>query len=160
MPSFDVVCQLDLHELANAVDQSTREIATRFDFKGVDAQFIIKDNTVNLRAESEFQLNQMLDIFKKKLTKRNIDLSHMDIAEVKTSGKTAEQLITMKNGIDTEIAKKIVKFMKESKLKVQGSIQGEQVRVTGNKKDDLQTAIALLRQQSFGLPLQFTNFRD
>lgn len=160
MPSFDVVCQLDLHELANAVDQSMREIATRFDFKGVDAQFILKDSTVNLRAESEFQLNQMLDIFKKKLTKRNIDLSHMDIAEVKTSGKTAEQLITMKSGIDTEIAKKIVKFIKESKLKVQGSIQGEQVRITGNKKDDLQTTISLLRQQSFGLPLQFTNFRD
>ncbi len=160
MPSFDVVCQLDLHELANAVDQATREIATRFDFKGVNAQFILKDNTVNLRAESEFQLNQMLDIFKKKLTKRHIDLSHMDIAEVKTSGKTAEQLITMKSGIDTEIAKKIVKFIKESKLKVQGSIQGEQVRITSNKKDDLQTTISLLRQQSFGLPLQFTNFRD
>lgn len=160
MPSFDVVCELNLHELANAVDQSSREIATRFDFKGVDASFTQKDNMVTLKAESEFQINQMLDIFKKKLTKRNIDLSHMELGEVKTSGSTAEQQITMQKGINVEMAKKIVKFLKESKLKVQGSIQGEQVRVTGNKKDDLQAAIAQLRQQSFGLPLQFTNFRD
>lgn len=160
MPSFDVVCELNLHELANAVDQSNREISTRFDFKGVDATFAQKENVVTLRAENEFQLNQMLDIFKKKLVKRNIDLSHLQSEAVKTSGNTAEQQVTMQKGINVEIAKKIVKFLKESKLKVQGSIQGEQVRVTGNKKDDLQSTISQLRQQDFGLPLQFTNFRD
>lgn len=160
MPSFDVVCELNLHELANAVDQSNREIATRFDFKGVEATFNLKDSTVTLKAENEFQLNQMLDIFKKKLTKRQIDLSHMKVEEVKTSGNTAEQQVIMQKGINVDIGKKIVKFLKESKLKVQGSIQGEQVRVSGNKKDDLQSAIAVLRQENFELPLQFTNFRD
>lgn len=160
MPSFDVVCELNLHELANAVDQSNREIATRFDFKGVEATFNLKDSTVTLKAENEFQLNQMLDIFKKKLTKRQIDLSHMKVEEVKTSGNTAEQQVIMQKGINVDIGKKIVKFLKESKLKVQGSIQGEQVRVSGNKKDDLQSAIAVLRRENFELPLQFTNFRD
>ncbi len=160
MPSFDVVCELDLHELANALDQSNREIATRFDFKGVEASFTLKDSDITLKAESEFQLDQMLDILKKKLIKRNVDLAHIKTEEPTVSGKVAEQKVTMQKGINGEIAKKIVKFLKESKLKIQASILGDQVRVTGAKKDDLQAAIALLRKQDFQLPLQFNNFRD
>ncbi len=161
MPSFDVVCELNLHELSNAIDQSSREIATRFDFKGVKASFSHKDNVIHLKAESEFQIEQMMDILRKKLVKRNIELSHMKKPESpKASGNTVEQEITMQNGINSEIAKKIVKFLKESKLKIQASILGEQVRVTGTKKDELQTAIALLRKEDFSLPLQYTNFRD
>lgn len=160
MPSFDVVCELNLHELANAIDQSNREIDTRFDFKGVDAAFSQAGPIVSLRAENEFQLNQMLDIFRKKLVKRNIDLSHLQPEIPKVGSNSAEQEITMQNGINGETAKKIVKFLKESKLKIQASILGDQVRVAGAKKDDLQSAIALLRKQDFGLPLQFNNFRD
>lgn len=160
MPSFDVVCELNLHELANAIDQSNREITTRFDFKGVEASFILKDADVTLKAESEFQLQQMMDILKKKLIKRNVDLSHMKTEEAVISGKVAEQKISMQKGINSEIAKKIVKFLKESKLKIQASILGDQVRVAGAKKDDLQSAIALLRKQDFQLPLQYLNFRD
>ena len=160
MPSFDVVCELDLHELANAIDQSNREIGTRFDFKGVEAAFSSVGAVVSMRAENEFQLNQMLDILKKKLVKRNIDLSHMQPEIPKITNQSAEQEIKMQQGISSEIAKKIVKALKESKLKIQGSILGDQVRVSGAKKDDLQSAIALLRKQDFGLPLQFNNFRD
>lgn len=160
MPSFDVVCELNLHELANAIDQSNREITTRFDFKGVEASFILKDADVTLKAESEFQLQQMMDILKKKLIKRHVDLSHMKTEEAVISGKVAEQKISMQKGINSEIAKKIVKFLKESKLKIQASILGDQVRVAGAKKDDLQSAIALLRKQDFQLPLQYINFRD
>ncbi len=160
MPSFDVVCELNLHELANAIDQSNREIATRFDFKGVDALFVLKDSDITLKAESEFQLDQMMDILKKKFIKRNVDLAHIKTETPVISGKVAEQKVTMQKGINSEIAKKIVKFLKESKLKIQASILGDQVRVTGAKKDDLQAAIALLRKQDFQLPLQFSNFRD
>jgi cyclic-di-GMP-binding protein len=160
MPSFDVVCELDLHELGNAIDQSNREINTRFDFKGVEASFSQAGNVVSLHAESEFQLNQMMDILQKKLVKRNVDIAHMQPGIPVIGSSAAEQEIVMQKGISSEIAKKIVKFLKESKLKIQGSILGEQVRVTGAKKDDLQAAIAQLRKQDFGLPLQFNNFRD
>lgn len=160
MPSFDVVCELDLHELGNAVDQANREIGTRFDFKGVDASFSQAGHIVSLRAENEFQLNQMMDVFKKKLVKRNVDVAHMQPEIPVVGTNSAEQEIVMQKGINSEIAKKIVKFLKESKLKIQASILGEQVRVTGAKKDDLQTAIAQLRKHDFGLPLQFNNFRD
>ncbi len=160
MPSFDVVCELNLHELGNAIDQSNREIGTRFDFKGVKASFSQVDNAVSLKAENEFQINQMLDILKKKLVKRNVDIAHMKPKDIKLGNNAAEQEITMQKGIDSDVAKKIVKFLKEGKLKIQASILGEQVRVTGAKKDDLQAAISLLRKEDFGLPLQFTNFRD
>ncbi len=160
MPSFDVVCELDLHELGNAIDQANREIGTRFDFKGVDAGFSQAGNNISLHAENEFQLNQMMDILKKKLVKRNVHLNHMKPEIPVIGASSAEQEVIMQKGISSEIAKKIVKFLKESKLKVQGSILGEQVRVTGAKKDDLQAAIAQLRNQDFDLPLQFNNFRD
>jgi cyclic-di-GMP-binding protein len=160
MPSFDVVCELDLHELGNAIDQANREIDTRFDFKGVDASFSQAGHVISMRAENEFQLNQMKDILQKKLIKRSVDLAHMQPEIPVITNNAAEQEITMQKGISSEIAKKIVKFIKESKLKVQASILGDQVRVTGAKKDDLQNAIALLRKQDFGLPLQFNNFRD
>lgn len=160
MPSFDVVCELDLHELGNAIDQANREIGTRFDFKGVDASFSQAGHIISLRADNEFQLNQMLDILKKKLVKRNVDVAHMQLEIPVISNNAAEQEIIMQKGISSEVAKKIVKYLKESKLKVQGSILGEQVRITGAKKDDLQAVIALLRKQDFGLPLQFNNFRD
>lgn len=160
MPSFDVVCELDLHELGNAIDQSNREIGTRFDFKGVDASFSQAGNIISLQAENEFQLQQMMDILQKKLVKRNVDVAHMQPEIPVISSSAAEQEIIMQKGISSEVAKKIVKYLKESKLKIQGSILGEQVRVTGAKKDDLQAAIALLRKQDFGLPLQFNNFRD
>jgi len=160
MPSFDVVCELNLHELGNAIDQSNREIGTRFDFKGVDAAFSQVGAVVSLRAENEFQLNQMMDILKKKLVKRNIDLAHLQPEIPKIGAQSAEQEVKMQKGIPSEIAKKIVKTLKESKLKIQASILGDQVRVTGPKKDDLQSAIALLRKQDFGLPLQYINFRD
>ena len=160
MPSFDVVCELNLHELGNAVDQANREIGTRFDFKGVDASFSQAGPIVSLRAENEFQLNQMMDVFKKKLIKRNVDVAHMQPEIPVLGSNSAEQEVKMQNGISSEIAKKIVKFLKDSKLKLQASILGEQVRVTGAKKDDLQTAIGLMRKQDFGLPIQFLNFRD
>ncbi|MBS0351192.1 MAG: YajQ family cyclic di-GMP-binding protein [Proteobacteria bacterium] len=160
MPSFDVVCELDLHELGNAIDQSNREIETRFDFKGVDASFSQVSNRISVRAETEFQINQMMDILKKKLTKRNVHLSHMQLEPPVFTSSSAEQEVVMQKGINSDIAKKIVKYLKDSKLKIQASIQGEQVRVSGAKKDDLQAAIALLRKQDFNLPLQFINFRD
>lgn len=160
MPSFDVVCEVNIHELGNAVDQSNREINTRFDFKGVKAFFSQAGTIVSLEAENEFQLNQMMDIFKKKLVKRNVDLGHLDIQSPILGNQTAKQEVKMQQGIKPEIAKKIVKFIKESKLKLQASIQGDLVRITGTKKDDLQSAIALLRKENFGLPLNFNNFRD
>lgn len=160
MPSFDVVCELNLHELGNAIDQSNREINTRFDFKGVKATFSLVNNIVSLKAENEFQINQMMDILQKKLVKRNVDIAHMKAGTIQFGNNSAEQEITMQNGINSDIAKKIVKFLKDGKLKVQASILGEQVRVTGAKKDDLQMAIGLLRKEDFSLPLQFTNFRD
>lgn len=160
MPSFDVVCELDLHEVGNAIDQANREINTRFDFKGVEASFSQAGHIISLHAENEFQLGQMMDILKKKLVKRHVDIAHVEPEIPVITNNTAEQEIIMQKGISSEIAKKIVKFLKESKLKVQGSILGEQVRVTGAKRDDLQNAIALMRQQDFGLPLQFNNFRD
>jgi cyclic-di-GMP-binding protein len=160
MPSFDVVCELDLHELGNAVDQANREIETRFDFKGVEASFSQVGNRISVRAETEFQINQMMDVLKKKLTKRNVHLSHMQLEIPVFTASSAEQEVVMQKGITSDLAKKIVKFLKDSKLKIQASIQGEQVRVSGAKKDDLQAAIALLRKQDFNLPLQFINFRD
>lgn len=160
MPSFDIVSEVDLQEIRNAVDQANREVGTRFDFKGVDAQFELGDGVVTLRAEQEFQLNQMMDILRQKLVKRKVDVGCMDIKEPETSLNAARQQVTIKQGIETDVAKKMVKAIKGAKLKVQAQIQGEQVRVTGKKRDDLQQVIALLKGADYGLPLQFSNFRD
>jgi cyclic-di-GMP-binding protein len=160
MPSFDIVSEVDHHELANAVDQANREVSTRFDFKGTDSSFEVEDNVITLKTESEFQLEQMLDMLYSKLSKRGIDLEAIEAGEPVIQAKTATRQVTLREGIDTPLAKKIVKHIKASKLKVQAAIQGDQVRVTGKKRDDLQQAIALLKAEDFGLPLQFNNFRD
>ena len=160
MPSFDVVSEVDLHTFTNAVDQAQRVIANRFDFKGVDAGFERKERAVTMHAESEFQLQQMLDVLRGAITKCKIDPRAVKEGDVQQAGRVARQEITMVHGIETEMAKKIVKLVKESKLKVQASIQGDQVRVTGKKRDDLQEAIAMLRKAELETPLQFENFRD
>lgn len=160
MPSFDVVSEIDEHELANAIDQANREISNRFDFKGSDAKIELADSVMTLTADSDFQVQQMQPIILQKLTKRGIDISCLDQGEIQTSGQKARQAMSVRQGIDKETASKIVKAIKSSKTKVQAAIQGEQVRVTGKKRDDLQSAIALLKQEELGLPLQFNNFRD
>ena len=160
MPSFDVVSEVDQHEVNNAVDQANREIGARFDFKGSDAKIEYVENNLKLEAQSEFQIDQMRDILEKKLAKRGIDLAALKADKVEESGTRARQKIEVRQGIDQDTARKIVKLIKESKLKVQASIQGDQLRVTGKKRDDLQEAIALLRTSEVGLPLQYQNFRD
>ncbi len=160
MPSFDVVSEIDEHELANAIDQANREISNRFDFKGSDAKIELTDSVMTLLADSDFQVQQMQPMILQKMTKRGIDISCLDLGEIQTSGQKAKQTISVRQGIDKETASKIVKAIKASKAKVQAAIQGEQVRVTGKKRDDLQEAIALLKQAEMGLPLQYTNFRD
>lgn len=160
MPTFDVVSELNEHELTNAIDQANREVSTRFDFKGTNSKYTLEKETIKVITESDFQLKQMIDVLHTKLTKRGIDLRHLDAKEPVIQLKSATQDIQLKKGIETETAKKIVKFIKDSKLKVQGAIQGDQVRITGKKRDDLQEAIALLRTANFGLALQFTNFRE
>lgn len=160
MPSFDIVSEVDLQEIRNAVDQANREVGTRFDFKGVDAKFEQSDTDITLRAEQEFQLSQMLDIFRQKLVKRKVDVTCMDIKDPETTLNAARQQVTIKQGIEMDVAKKMVKAIKAGKTKVQAQIQGEQVRVTGKKRDDLQQVIAMLKGADYGLPIQFTNFRD
>ena len=160
MPSFDVVSEVDIQEVRNAVDQSNREVGTRFDFKGVDASFELSGSEVMLRADSEFRLSQMLDILRQKLVKRKVDIDCLDIKEPQISLNAARQQVVIRQGIDTEVARKLVKSIKDPKLKVQAQIQGEQIRVSGNKRDDLQQVIAQLRAGDWGLPLQFSNFRD
>lgn len=160
MPSFDVVSEIDNHELTNAVDQANREVANRFDFKGTNAKFECSETTVTLTATEEFQLKQMLDILQTKFAKRDIDVRCLDIKDPEKSLHEAKQIIEIKQGIDKDTAKKITKQIKDSKIKVQSSIQGEQVRITGKKRDDLQAVMALLRESPLDRPLQFTNFRD
>ncbi len=160
MPSFDIVSEVDMPEVNNAIDQAKREIGTRFDFKGVDATFELKDKTVTLTADSEFQLEQMLDILKGKMVKRNVDVKSLDQGEVQKSGKQCLLDITIVQGIEADMARKIVKLIKDSKAKVQAAIQGEKLRVTGKKRDDLQEVIAMLREAKLEVPLQFNNFRD
>lgn len=160
MPSFDVVSEIDLQEVRNAVDQANREIGTRFDFKGIDASFELTDDKVLLVGEQEFHLQQMMDILRQKLVKRKIDLASLDPGEPVSTLSAARQEIGLKQGLDSETAKRIVKAIKAAKLKVQAQIQGDQLRVTGKKRDDLQSVIAFLRDDDWGLPLQFTNFRD
>lgn len=160
MPSFDVVSEIDEHELANAIDQANREISNRFDFKGSDAKIELADSVMTLTADSDFQVQQMQPMILQKMTKRGIDISCLDLGEIQTSGQKAKQTISVRQGIDKETASKIVKTIKASKSKVQAAIQGEQVRITGKKRDDLQEAIAMLKQSDLGLPLQYINFRD
>lgn len=160
MPSFDVVSEVDLQEVRNAVDQATREVGTRYDFKGVDARFELSDAEVQLSAEQEFQLQQMMDILRQKLTKRKVDIACMEVKEPVTTLNAARQQVVIRQGIDTETAKKMVKTIKGGKIKVQAQIQGDQVRVSGKKRDDLQQVISLMRDADYGLPLQFINFRD
>lgn len=160
MPSFDIVSEVDLHQFTNAVDQAGRVIDTRFDFKGVDAKFERNELAVTLFAESDMQLTQMEDMLRAALIKCNIDPKAMTIGEQETAGKQVKKLITMQNGLEQDLAKKIVKKIKETKLKVQAQVQGDQVRVTGKKRDDLQQVIAFLRGEELDQPLQFNNFRD
>ncbi|MGH8306778.1 MAG: YajQ family cyclic di-GMP-binding protein [Gammaproteobacteria bacterium] len=161
MPSFDVVSKVDTAELTNAVDQVSREIGTRYDFKGSSARIERQDDLVTLYADSEFQLKQVQDILYQRAAKRGIDVASFDPQKIEAiGGDKAKQLITVKQGINKELAKKIVKLIKDSSLKVQAAIQGEEVRVTGKKRDDLQAAITLLRGAKLEQPVQFTNFRD
>jgi uncharacterized protein YajQ (UPF0234 family) len=160
MPSFDVVSEVDLQEVRNAVDQANREVGTRYDFKGVDARFELSETEIQLSAEQEFQLGQMMDILRQKLTKRKVDIACIEVKEPVTTLNAARQQVVIRQGIDTVTAKKMVKAIKGGKIKVQAQIQGEQVRVSGKKRDDLQQVISLLREADYGLPLQFINFRD
>ncbi len=160
MPSFDIVSEVDLHQLTNAVDQAGRIIANRFDFKGVDASFEREERTVVVTAEAEFQADQMQDMLRSALVKCDIDPKAMDIGEATPSGKQVKQAIALRHGIDSDQCKKIVKSIKDTRMKVQAQIQGEQVRVSGKKRDDLQKIMAMLREMDLPMPLQFTNFRD
>jgi uncharacterized protein YajQ (UPF0234 family) len=160
MPSFDVVSEVDIHQLTNAVDQAARIVGNRFDFKGVNASFERDERKVTITAEAELQVNQMEDMLRSALIKCNIEPSAMECGEVQTSGKVVRQTVVLRHGLDSAQCKTIVKKIKDAKLKVQAQIQADQVRVTGKKRDDLQEVIALLRQEDFNAPLQFTNFRD
>jgi uncharacterized protein YajQ (UPF0234 family) len=161
MPSFDVVSEANAVEVKNAVDQTNKEVSTRFDFKGSDARVEQKERELTAYADSEFQLNQMRDVLTGKMTKRNVDVRFLDLGKIeKIGGDKVKQVIKIKNGIESDLAKKIVRVVKDSKIKVQASIQGDAVRVTGAKRDDLQSTIALLRKEITEQPLEFNNFRD
>lgn len=160
MPSFDIVSEVDLHQLTNAVDQTSRIVANRFDFKGVNASFERDVRSVVMTAEAEFQVTQMEDMLRSALIKCDIDPAAMDCGEMQASGKTVRQTVVLRHGLDAAVSRAIVKHIKDAKMKVQALIQGDQVRVTGKKRDDLQQVIAALKKEDFGAPLQFTNFRD
>jgi hypothetical protein len=160
MPSFDVVSEVDLHEIANAVDQTNREVSTRFDFKGSDVRVEQSEHTLTIHADSQFQIGQVTDILHRKLAKRGVDLAALDAGKVVISGKRARLDIAVRNGIDQDTARKLVKQIKATKIRVQASIQGDKVRVSGKKRDDLQSIISNLKESSGDLPLQYINFRD
>jgi cyclic-di-GMP-binding protein len=160
MPSFDAVSELNSHEVANAVDQANRELAQRFDFKDTGARFELKDLIVTLYAQVDFQLKQMLEILKLRLSKRGIDLTCLEVKEPETTLSAAHQEVVLRHGIDAETGKRITRLVKDSRLKVQASLQGDKVRISGKQRDDLQAAIALLRGAKLDVPLQFNNFRD
>ncbi len=161
MPSFDVVSEANMVEVRNAVDQANKEIGTRFDFRGSDARVEQKEFELTVFADSDFQLGQVKDVLNNKMTKRKVDIRFMDEGKIeKISGDKVKQVVTIKNGIQGDSAKKIVKLVKDSKLKVQASIQGDAVRVTGAKRDDLQSTMSMLRKEVADLPLDFNNFRD
>lgn len=160
MPSFDIVSEVDLHEVTNAVDQTNREVGNRFDFKGSNARVEQKESVLTVHGENEFQIRQILDIMHKRMTKRRIDIAALSEAEVQTSGNKASLVISVQQGINQDAARTLVKKIKESKLKLQSSIQGDKVRVTGKKRDDLQSIISQLDSYGLQLPLQTINFRD
>ena len=161
MPSFDVVSEANMVEVRNAVEQTNKEVSTRFDFKGSDARVEQKDSELVAFADSEFQLNQLKDVLTVRMTRRNVDTRFLDMGKIeKISGDKVKQTIRIRNGIESDAAKKIVRLVKDSKMKVQASIQGDSVRVSGAKRDDLQAAIALLKKEVTDLPLEFENFRD
>ena len=161
MPSFDVVSEVDIHEVNNAIDQANREVGTRFDFKGIDASFSLSENSeIAAIAQVDFQIRQMLEILRAKLVKRGVDVKILEEGEIQLSGQKATMHVKVQQGIESELARKIVKLVKESKIKVQTAIQGEKLRVNGKNRDDLQQVIALLREANLGVPLQYNNFRD
>ena len=160
MPSFDVVSEVNMHEVSNAVDQANREVETRFDFKGSGAKFELDDSSISLVAQSEFQLQQMLDVLYTKMAKREVDIMSLKADPPQVVGRQAKQKLTLVQGIESDLARKIVKLIKDTKMKVQAAIQGDKVRITGKKRDDLQDCIAMLRGQKFEQPLQFNNFRE
>ncbi len=161
MPSFDTVCEANLVEVKNAVDNTAKEIGTRFDFKGTAAAIELKDKDITLIGDADFQLSQIEDILQNKLTKRSVDVRFLDKGDVqKIGGDKVKQVIKVRNGIETEVSKKIQRMIKDSKLKVQAAIQGDAVRVTGAKRDDLQAAMALIKKDIPDIPLSFNNFRD
>jgi len=160
MPSFDIISEVDLHELSNAVDNSNRAISQRFDFKGTNTEVRKTNDEVIISSESEFQVDQVLSIVHTEMVRRKIDINSLEESPAKPNGRQVEKKMLLRQGIDKETAKKIVNLIKDSKIKVQASIQGEQVRVTGKKRDDLQTVMSTLKQEKLSLPLQYTNFRD
>lgn len=160
MPSFDVVSDFDSHEAKNAVDQANREVTTRFDFKGTGSKYELEDNLITMISQSDFQLKQMLDILHQKLAKRSINIACLEEQDVEISNSEARQKIILRRGIDADRARKLVKHIKSAKMKVQSAIQGDKLRITGKKRDDLQAVIALLKEHDIGLPLQYENFRD
>ena len=160
MPSFDVVSEVNTQEVTNAVDQATRELGTRFDFKGMDAKFELDGTTVTMRAPSDFQLKQMFDILTKRLSSRSIDIRCLQLDPPQLNVGSAWQVVKVRQGIETELAKKMVKMIKNEKFKVQASIQGDKIRVSGKKRDDLQEVIAFLKEAELDMPLQFDNYRD
>jgi uncharacterized protein YajQ (UPF0234 family) len=160
MPSFDIVSKLDPHEVANAVDQANRELDKRFDFRGANAKFELTEGLVTLKADAEFRLKQMQEILLQRLSARSIDIRCVEFADPEVNLSAARQKATLKQGVDQTLAKKLVKLLKDSGVKVQAQIQGDQLRVTGKKRDDLQLAIALLRKSDVEMPLQYENFRD
>ena len=160
MPSFDVVSEVEMQEVTNGVDQANREVTTRFDFKGTNARFELNESIITMKAEAEFQLQQMLDILQTKLNRRGIDIACLELGDTQQSGKEVRQEVIIRQGLDSFLSKKIVKLIKDKKLKVQAAIQGDKVRVTGKKRDDLQQVMKTLREAGLGIPLQFNNFRD
>ena len=160
MPSFDVVSDFDAHDASNAVAQANREVTTRFDFKGTGSKYLLEENVIALTSQSEFQLEQMTDILHQKLAKRGVDVACLDPQETEIAGNEARRKIILRRGIDADRARKLVKQIKAAKLKVQAAIQGDKLRITGKKRDDLQAVIAMLKETDVGLPLQYENFRD
>jgi uncharacterized protein YajQ (UPF0234 family) len=160
MPSFDVVSEINTHELTNAVDQAVRELEQRFDFKGTGANFELEETTVTMTASADFQLKQMLDILKLRIARRGIDIGCLEVKDPEITLASAKQQVILKHGIDADTGRQVSRLIKDSKLKVQAQIQGDKVRITGKKRDDLQDAISLLKKSAIGIPLQFDNFRD
>jgi uncharacterized protein YajQ (UPF0234 family) len=160
MPSFDVVSEFDAHEASNAIDQANREVTTRFDFKGTGSKYVLDGELITLTSQTDFQLKQMLDIMRQKLAKRGIDVACLKEEEHELTGSEARQKVVMRQGLDTPLARELVKKIKSSKIKVQSAIQGDKLRISGKKRDDLQAVIALLKDSGTELPLQYENFRD